>query len=53
MFEGSSEGEWKTVSAPIGYPPVMFKQGSKYGEDIREYVISQGYVAGYEASSTH
>ncbi|GMI44910.1 hypothetical protein TrCOL_g2704 [Triparma columacea] len=32
-----------TVAAPIGRPPVFYKEGSKWGSNMRKWVIDQGF----------
>jgi hypothetical protein len=39
-----STGKWFHISAPIGYPPVFYQQGSKFGEELRYFVVSRGYT---------
>eukprot|EP00981_Chlorochromonas_danica_P010287 scaffold3079_cov187-Ochromonas_danica.AAC.14 len=35
------------VPTPMGFPAVFYRQGSTYGNQLRAYVISKGYTAGY------
>ena len=36
-----------TVPAPIGFPPVFYRHGSVHGEQLREFLLEQGYTEGY------
>lgn len=36
-----------TVPAAIGFPPVFYQQGSVAGEELRAFLVSQGYTEGY------
>jgi hypothetical protein len=36
-----------TVPGNLGYPPVFYKQGSRYGEALRAFLVAQNYTAGY------
>lgn len=42
-----TQGLTVTVPAPIGFPPVFYQQGSQHGEELRAYLLKQGYTAGY------
>ena len=36
-----------TVPAPIGFPPIFYRQGSVHGEQLREFLLEKGYTEGY------
>ncbi len=37
-----------TVPAPIGFPPVFYRQGSVHGVQLRSYLIKMNYTSGYQ-----
>ena len=36
-----------TVPAEIGFPPVFYQQGSVMGEELRAFLVKQGYTDAY------
>lgn len=50
--EWTSSGEWIAVSAPLGQPPVFYRQGSSAGENLRAKVVELPFKPTAEALET-
>lgn len=49
IIDGSSpRGQWISVPAPVGFPPVFYKDSSAWGAQLRDFVVNQGYTVGFE-----
>jgi hypothetical protein len=45
VIEGGEYGRYVDVDAPFGNPPVFYKPSSKYGRNLRQYILDNNYDA--------
>ncbi len=41
------QGQWLSVRSGLGFPAVFYREGSPWGESVREFVLQQNYTFGY------
>lgn len=48
VFQATDNGlEVQDMAAGLGYPCVLFRESSTYGQSLRAFVMEKGYDAGY------
>jgi len=50
LSPADGRGMWRTIDSPIGQPAVFFKQGSVYGDELRNRVHELGMSSTYTSS---
>ena len=44
LYDSSEKGRWYEVKAPVGEPPVFYRQGCAVGQDLRAKLIAAGVI---------